>query len=771
MDNSKKIINSHTVQFLCNTKIAVAFLHLKYIILALALMIYIAVLYGAVPGLMLPSGLSVWSAGFAESIAQNSNFSPYAHNIGYPAPAPVAYGLSGVYLESLFIRLGMDAPNADAAMFLTWLTLAFWGAYKLARRLAASISIAILAAALWLICPTIYIHVAGYVMLGLGMALLPFYTWCTLRLCETAKQQNICSLILFGFCCLLAVFMDGYTYIMFFCIASIIILHYLYKYRNKINKRKILLLIIIYICSFAFAYFMYALFIGKVAYPEHPLERFRSYGSDISYFLIPTKGVYWIYDILNISINRSDVDHFGSASIWRTTFLLPAFIATIPAAANKHPLRLVFIAIAILGIYLSLGPTLKFFTLRPLNGPIYMPDTMGIFPTGSAFLDKYVPGFNVMRASYRWVALAWLALWSLIILAVTSPWMKRHAVGPYIMLVALIILNLPHIEQQVKNKINLRTSLIKLDRELVEPLRELLPEKSRVIFLPATNDFGLTYVAPRAKFYSCNIGGDKNIEFARPFWPSVITSTLYNIVWRQCELKFVDNIYNELRNGAFDGIVFIFFNGRDDGLQFINAIPRIHIMESLAPILNKLDNMNDIDIDIKKWFALVTLCKDGKEKRTDFLQRFANQLEHNSSGWKSNKPLNGVAIKFGRNVHKEILGLSGFSFGEISHRWSVDSKATIYFSAPLPLDGKISIDAAAFKPNIGKPFILHIGEFSHIFILKDTFETIDIQYAVKSPTNKITIDIPSPASPRSLGLSNDDRPLGISVKTISIIAK
>jgi hypothetical protein len=666
--------------------------------------------------------------------------------------------------------LGLDAPDADAAMYLVWLTAAFWGAYRLARLLEAPSLPAILAAALWLICPTIYIHAAGYAMLGLGMALLPFYTWCILRLWQERKQINIFVYLLFSGTCIISVFMDGYTYIMFFCLSIIIGLYHIYKFRNYVSTQRFLLLFSFQLISFFLAYCAYAAFIGKMQFSRQSLDVFRAYGDDISYFFIPTQNLYWIWDLLEISINRNAFNHFGDGSIWRTTFILPTVIAALSAITSKHSLRSVFIVAAVVGIYLSLGPTLKFFTLRPLDGPVHMPDTMGLFPTGSALLDRYVPGFNVMRASYRWIALALLGLWSLVVLAATSPWGKRHFFGGCFVLCALIILNLPHIGKKIEQGTAYRESLIKLDRELVAPLREILPEKSRVMFLPATNDFGLTYVAPRAKLYACNIGGDKNIAMAKPSWPAAMSTSLYSAEWLNDNSGLADNIYSELRDGKLDAVIFVFFS-RNDGLQFTKAIPRIGMMETLLPVLSQLDIKNDINIEVRKWFAVVTLCKAGEVKSKNFANRFANQFERNNIEWKNNKPLNKIEINLGRDGNKYLHYLYGFSAGEMSHRWSIGSSATICFTAPLPLAGKIAINAAAFGPNIGRPFTLHIDEFSHIFTLKDTFEVIEIPYTVKSPTNKITINIPSPVSPRALGLSGDDRPLGIDVKTISIIAK
>lgn len=60
----------------------------------------VAVVYGAVPFVALPTlGQALWVSSFAQSFANSGWPSIFAHNFGLPAPAPIAFGLSGALVE------------------------------------------------------------------------------------------------------------------------------------------------------------------------------------------------------------------------------------------------------------------------------------------------------------------------------------------------------------------------------------------------------------------------------------------------------------------------------------------------------------------------------------------------------------------------------------------------------------------------------------------------------------------------------------------------
>jgi hypothetical protein len=151
------------------------FATLTNIILFLLLMCFVLFLHGAIPFLAVPTlGQAVWTAGFGQSFVNPSGFSIFAANFGLPHPSAIAFGLSGALPVGLFISMGLHPADAYAAMAAMWLAVGFYYAWRLAMLFEFRFFPAFLAAVLWMSMPIIWAH-AGYSMLSLGIALLPFY--------------------------------------------------------------------------------------------------------------------------------------------------------------------------------------------------------------------------------------------------------------------------------------------------------------------------------------------------------------------------------------------------------------------------------------------------------------------------------------------------------------------------------------------------------------------------------------------------------------------
>ena len=184
--------------------------------------LFILFLYGALPFIATPTlGQAIWLTGFAQSFANNSIFSIHATNFGYPEPAAIAFGLSGAYPVSIFLRVGLHPADAYALMHVLWLAVAFLGAWKISRIFfkQSTLSASVLST-LWLTLPIVWAH-TGYSALALGISLLPFYFWTSLELFEVEnyllKELGVGykHIPIYLFATLTSVFMDGYSFMMF----------------------------------------------------------------------------------------------------------------------------------------------------------------------------------------------------------------------------------------------------------------------------------------------------------------------------------------------------------------------------------------------------------------------------------------------------------------------------------------------------------------------------------------------------------------------------
>ena len=180
--------------------------------------LFIGVLYGCIPGYSLPTlGQALWASGFAQSFANESIWTIHANNFGHPEPAAMAFGLSGAWLSSIFIRVGIHPADAYSLNFLIWLSISFLSAYRLALEFNASRAQAYLAALFWLGMPIIWGN-SGFSMMALGFSLLPLYFLLAYWLFTHTPHRGARTLVLnsvYATTVLIAVFMDGYSFVMF----------------------------------------------------------------------------------------------------------------------------------------------------------------------------------------------------------------------------------------------------------------------------------------------------------------------------------------------------------------------------------------------------------------------------------------------------------------------------------------------------------------------------------------------------------------------------
>lgn len=565
-------------------------------------------LYGAIPFLMMPTlSTAVWTIGFSQAFLNQSLLSIYAYNFGFPHPAAIAFGLAGAYSCALLMALGFPAGDAYSMMFVVWLALAFWGAYRLGLALGLTEMVALLAAVLWLSLPIVYRHVT-YSMLALGIALLPFYFWASIRLfylAEAKQPQNFFYTLLgYSLTCLIAVFMDGYSFMMF-AVGSSILATYLF-FRVKEKRTYFLKFAFpLHFLAFGLAVLCYTLYVAKLSYPHSSLDYFRAYGVDLSFLLQPAGGVYSLLDRLHFSIDRSSSQFFGSQILWETTFSLPFILLGGIAwwkTRKKNVLATGLLLISIFGLWMAMGPSVKINSTKPYPMFWKMPRQYASLPTGNAFLSKYLPGFQDMRETYRWMALSLLGLWILQLIFFaqiqkSSRYRSNKAV--IISLIVLILATLPHIHATWYHYLLCRKNFYRIDQALISPLSSDLTKGNKVAFLPYCNDYLINYLAARLQIRTYNIGGDKNLDETRHYWPSIMRQFIPYYVGP----LFAHRVLLLLATGQADAIVLPYtsmFWGVEEwsSLVFRGAV---------EPVIESLEKLPWVDVQKRKYYAVVKL--------------------------------------------------------------------------------------------------------------------------------------------------------------------
>lgn len=568
-------------------------------------------LHGAVPFLGMPTlGQAVWTMGFSQSFINESIFSIHALNIGAPEPAAIAFGLAGAWPAAIFLKLGLHPADAYSSMVALWLTIAFLSAFGIGQYFSVRPMFSLLGAVSWMTMPVIWGH-AGYSMVSIGIALLPFYFLIALqtfmpksRALVLGKFESVTWIFFYLAVCLISIFMDGYSFMMFAVGSTLLIIWFL-VFEAESRKRLISFSFPVHCFTLGFAYLSYVLYIGKTQFEASPIDFFRGWGADVSFLLIPTRSVHWFADFIGWSVPRSEDIFFGDASVWLTSFSIPIILGSVWASlyiSGKKGIKFGFILVAMVGFYMALGPSLKVYSVKPagVNVGQMMAAKYAVAPTGSAVFSKNLPGFKNMRASYRWGALGVFGAWALLVLAMSKENKRKNVAIAAVIVSLVVVLNLPNIPQKYKNHVKNRDMFLRLDSELIADMKQVVSPREKIAFLPWRNDFLVNYVASRLDVVTFNIGGDKNLAEARLHWPK----TMCQFPMATVDDDFANRLMLLLSQNEVDVVILPFI----DMLWAAHRWPYpIELRNQLSQAVAQLVSSGFVDVEAREYYSVVRL--------------------------------------------------------------------------------------------------------------------------------------------------------------------
>lgn len=526
--------------------------------LAIAFLCFFLVLYGAMPLIGIPTlGQALWSSSFAQSFANNGFFDVYASNIGAPSSAAMAFGLAGAWIQSLFIRVGFFPADAYSLMCAFWIVIAYTAAYKLASKFCVDRTLAIIAAAAWVSLPVCWGHTA-FSMLAFGILLLPLYFLSVINLHDAADDSlsgYFSSVLVHFLCCILSVFMDGYTFMMF-AVGSFSLAATRFVFNRKVRCSLLVKCLPIHLVSFAFAYVLYSCYIGASNTDGIYNDYFSITGLNLFNLLVPQQGVSWIFEVMRLGV--PGVGDIRMAAFSAPILLLAVYVALRMRSAVDD-LGVSVLCVSILALFLSFGPRLQFPHLSQLDFSnisvsltAFSFEKFYLLPTGSEFIYKYLPGFNSMRVTFRWVALAIFMWWLFVVVNLRSREVASKKMA-FCLLLSIAICT-PNLLSWINYSVGQRDMFLEVESELVIPLGALIEEDEVVAFAPWTNDMVVPYAASRGGYVTLNIAGDKNILRAKSGWPVNFTA-LGHVLLKAITAADAPQVVSILASGEADVVV------------------------------------------------------------------------------------------------------------------------------------------------------------------------------------------------------------------------
>ncbi len=117
-----------------------------------------------------------------------------------------------------------------------------------------------------------------------------------------------------------------------------------------------------------------------------------------------------------------------------------------------------------------------------------------------------------------------------------------------------------------------------------------------------------------------------------------------------------------------------------------------------------------------------------------------------------------------------LRALTGIAEPEDWGAWSVGDVVRIRFMEVLPREFELQLKGRAFGPNEGLPVRISVGDDARdIPPLHWDVQGVRVSFSTDGATDEIRIDIPKPTSPKELGVSADERRLGIGIQELRIV--
>lgn len=461
--------------------------------------------------------------------------------MGGPAGSPIPQGLP-FYAPAAFLVRGFSVSVVVAYLLVGAgvMALALYGAYKLFAAATQYRFIALFGSLIYLLSPLVF-NMRGFGGTYWAILITPFMIYASWKLLNVQVPLNggayyrnmIALLAAWSAWSTTLLFLDGYGFVM--CVISAYILLAAMFIKEKDKRLNTVVQACLILVGLMVAYNLYTKLLPTGSFGKSSLAIFRAMGLDISTLFIPTQGT-WLANLLHMGANWSNL--WGDSTNTHNyigIFLLLTFIVGVVFTLKNRKISSFYLAMLLIGTFgliFSLGPAIKINSQIPNNSavkPYDMPREAAIPDLPVAAIDRYVPGFSTMRATYRWfilgeICIVFYAVVGLDLLA------KRKNTQILIAGTVLILIDVMPSPQPAiaANTAQFRQN-VAFNKEVIEPLKSRVIPGEKVLFYPdarGNNDYLANYMVPQLNINSYNVGDDKAVNNARKQWPGPILDLL-----------------------------------------------------------------------------------------------------------------------------------------------------------------------------------------------------------------------------------------------------
>jgi hypothetical protein len=115
-----------------------------------------------------------------------------------------------------------------------------------------------------------------------------------------------------------------------------------------------------------------------------------------------------------------------------------------------------------------------------------------------------------------------------------------------------------------------------------------------------------------------------------------------------------------------------------------------------------------------------------------------------------------------------LAGAQGLSSIEPWGRWSDAKLVRLDFAAALPVKLNLFLTLRAFGPNTERDIIVRVGAAETRFRLHADQHEVYLPMVTGGASRSVTIEVPEPVTPKSLGYNSDERTLGLGFDRVEI---